>query len=87
MQADGKTAGRQAGRQAQSDTGLLRAVESMTQITSADTTVCGKTIPCFSFLFISTRYWVSECETKSNEGRTPSLEEGEQRGKTEGGSV
>lgn len=45
----------QAGRQAaQRDIGLLTPVDGMTQITAVDTIVCGKTILCFSFLFIST---------------------------------
>lgn len=45
----------QAGRKAaQRDIGLLTPVDSMTQITAVDTIVCGKTILCFSFLFIST---------------------------------
>lgn len=39
---------------ARRDIGLLTPVDSMTQITAVDTIVCGKTILCFSFLFIST---------------------------------
>jgi len=66
----------------------LTPLDSMTEITAVDKIVCEKTLWCFSFLSTYLLwYWTLECETKLNDGKPRSREEGEWRGQKEGESV